>query len=348
MSATSTYILTKMAFGILAAALIAIVLLGGCGQKDPTQPLTGAIFVSSDTTGAAILLDGEDTHQVTPDTLKGIAIGPHVVKVHLEGFISSPESLAVQVSSGQVAEAFFGMNKVAGSRRVVLLEHFTWVNCSPCTTANKIINGVLEAFGPGKVVGIEYHPWPPDPFYDAAASENTTRKIYYGVSSVPALFVDGVVSPGTTDSLGMAEAVNDRLNQTPPAAVVVTDTVVGQSWAGTARVIGLTDVVASDVRGFFVVLEREIHLDQAPGANGERDFYFVMRKILPEANGEIMNIAAGDTLTISQETDLHPDWDPTQIFSVYFVQDYLSKEVLQAGTSLPAETPRLSLIRSLR
>jgi hypothetical protein len=321
----------KMVFGFLGAALVAAALLGGCGQKDPTSPPTGAIFVSSSIPGAAIFLNGVDSHRVTPDTLKNVAVGSHVVTVQMAGFISSPESYEVEVSIGQVAEVVFLLSR----RRVVLLEHFTWVYCLPCPVTNAIINGLLAELGPENVVGIEYHPFPPDPFYDAASLENITRKNYYQVSGVPALFVDGLLSPGETDSLGMVAAVETRMDQLPPAAVEVTDTVTGQHWAGTARIIGFSDVQASDVRGFFVVLEREVHYNQPPGNNGEKDFYYVMRKMLPDASGEILNISAGDTLTSSLECDLHPDWDPAQIYSLYFVQDYLSKEVLQAGTSMP-------------
>jgi hypothetical protein len=305
-------------------------LFGGCGQKNPTQALTGFIFVSSSVPGAMILLDGVDTHQATPDTLKDVPIGSHTISLHLEGYVSSPQE--VTVSAGQVVGAVFVMS----GARVVLLEHFTSVNCVPCPPTNEIINGLLETLGPEKVVGIEYHPWPGDPFYDAASFENITRNNYYAVSSIPVLFMDGVISPGSTDSLAMVAAVESRLAEPSPVIIAVTDTVTGSTWRGTARIIGLENVISSDLRGFFVVLEREIHLSQAPGINGEKDFYYVMREIRPQAHGEDgMNVAAGDTLYRLEETELQPEWNGEQIFSVYFLQDYLSKEVLAAGTSMP-------------
>ncbi|MFC1683276.1 PEGA domain-containing protein [Candidatus Zixiibacteriota bacterium] len=335
MSVRFRHILYRIMIGLLALAASASILLNGCGQKDPTQPLTGKIYVLSDSTGATIILDGEDTGQVTPDTLSEVAIGPHVVKVRLSGFVSAPESLTVQVNSGQVVEALFALNEVAGSRRLVLLEHFTSVNCGPCPEANEVINGVLEDLGSDWVIGVEYHPWPADPFYNAASPENIARNNYYGVTTIPVLFVGGLSSPDADDSLAIVTAVEARSEITPQVAITVTDTVAGQSWSGAARLIGLEDVVSSDLRGFFVVLEREIHMAQAPGTNGEKDFYYVMRKILPDPAGEVLNISSGDTLTIFRETDLHPDSDPDQIYSIYFIQDYLGKEVLQAGTTLP-------------
>jgi hypothetical protein len=325
----NTGILARLVLGSFAVALIVMALFGGCGQKNPTQALTGFIFVSSSIPGAVIFLDGADTHQATPDTLKDVPIGSHTVSLHLEGYMSSPQDVTVSV--GQVAQAVFVMS----GARVVLLEHFTSVNCVPCPPTNEIINGLLETLGLEKVVGIEYHPWPGDPFYDAASFENITRNNYYAVSSIPVLFMDGVISPGPTDSLAMVAAVESRLAEPSPVIIAVTDTVTGSTWRGTAQIIGLENVVSSDLRGFFVILEKEIHLSQPPGTNGEKDFYFVMRKILPQAFGEVLNVAAGDTLTKFQEFDLQPDWDPTQIFTVYFLQDYNTKEVLAAGTSMP-------------
>ncbi|KPL18001.1 MAG: hypothetical protein AMJ92_09995 [candidate division Zixibacteria bacterium SM23_81] len=328
-------IAVKIILGGLAVALFAMALFSGCGQKNPTQPLTGFIFVSSSIPGAAIFLDEEDSQQVTPDTLKDVPIGSHTVRVDLEGYVSSPQEVTVSV--GQVVEAVFIMS----SARVVLLEHFTSVNCMPCPATNEIINGLLETLGPEKVVGLEYHPWEGDPFYEAASFENITRNTYYGVSTIPVLFVDGVISPGSTDSLAMFAAVESRLAEPSPAIIAVTDTVTGSTWRGTARIIGLENVVSSDLRGFFVILEREIHLSQAPGINGEKDFYYVMREIRPQAHGEEgMNVAAGDTLYRLEETELQPGWNGEQILSVYFLQDYLSKEVLAAGSSMYAGLSR--------
>jgi hypothetical protein len=319
----------------LVCGLTAIILWDGCGQKNPTRPITGMIYVVSDSTGAAVYLDGDDTGQVTPDTLKEVPQGTHVVKVRLTGFVSLPESVVVEVGGGELSQASFVMMLLAGSAKLVLLEHFTSVNCGPCPEANEIINGVLATLGPEQVLGIEYHPWPADPFYDAAPEENISRSNFYAVSSVPRMFVDGITSPQPTDSAAIVQGVEDRLNTAAPVAITVTDTAVGSSWSGTADLLGLSNTTATDLRGYFVVLEREVNYDSPPGTNGERDFYYVMRAILPSANGEQISIGAGASLRVQEETDLHPDVDADEIYSVYFIQDYVSKEIYQAGSSLP-------------
>lgn len=74
-----------------------------------SAPSTGAIAVTSAPETAAIRLDGLATGLVTPDTLRGLAPGEHVVRASLPGYTSSPESLSVVVVAGGVAAAHFAL-----------------------------------------------------------------------------------------------------------------------------------------------------------------------------------------------------------------------------------------------
>ncbi|MBI4543765.1 MAG: PEGA domain-containing protein [Gemmatimonadetes bacterium] len=69
--------------------LLAIVLLlglGGCREADrPLGPVTsGPLLVDSDPAGAQIVVDGQATGRVTPDTLRQLEVGPHTITVRLE------------------------------------------------------------------------------------------------------------------------------------------------------------------------------------------------------------------------------------------------------------------------
>jgi thiol-disulfide isomerase/thioredoxin len=68
---------------------------------------TGAIAVTSDPAGAAILLDHGLTGTATPDTLFDVAAGDHVVSVMQSGYLTSPESLVVTVEEDQMSSAEF-------------------------------------------------------------------------------------------------------------------------------------------------------------------------------------------------------------------------------------------------
>ncbi len=69
----------------------------------------GSIFVSSDTTGAEILLDNVDTHRQTPDTLINVRVGSHQVKVEMGGYLSSPRSIIVEVKADTTIEVSFSL-----------------------------------------------------------------------------------------------------------------------------------------------------------------------------------------------------------------------------------------------
>jgi hypothetical protein len=78
-----------LAYAILAA--------GGCGHEAPVyQP--GSIFVTSEPAGATILLDGQETALVTPDTLTGLEPGSYLISVDLAGYPVSPAVRTVTVS----------------------------------------------------------------------------------------------------------------------------------------------------------------------------------------------------------------------------------------------------------
>jgi len=57
----------------------------------------GSIWVSSNPSGGDILLDHVLTGLVTPDTLRGVPVGEHVISVTKEGFITAPDSVSISV-----------------------------------------------------------------------------------------------------------------------------------------------------------------------------------------------------------------------------------------------------------
>jgi len=96
--------------------LFAALMMASCGIKQPVENIeqqkTGKIFVVSQPDSALIFLDGENTFQYTPDTLKGIAPGRHIIHVQREGFKPLQDSIAVQVREDSVANVMFTLEKL--------------------------------------------------------------------------------------------------------------------------------------------------------------------------------------------------------------------------------------------
>ncbi|MGB2697484.1 MAG: redoxin domain-containing protein [Candidatus Zixiibacteriota bacterium] len=80
----------------------------GCSTKKSTPPEEfGSIFVKSTISDAKILLDNSDTGKQTPDTLFDIKAGSHLIEVEMDGYLSSPQSIVVEVEADKVVQASF-------------------------------------------------------------------------------------------------------------------------------------------------------------------------------------------------------------------------------------------------
>jgi len=318
---------------------LVVLLLVGCGQKDPIVAggETGSIFVTSSVDGATISLDGLPTEKVTPDTLKDIPVGDHEVSVEKTGYESDPSSLNVTVEVGKVKTASFTLTPAdVGLQRVVLLEDFSNTGCIPCVVSDSVVTEMLEFYGTGRLVGIQYHvswPYPGDPFYLAAREDNNARTSYYGVDGigVPFVVIDGVNTPAASDGGQIQQAIENRLISDSPVNLRVWNEVNGSSGHAGAEVIVMFEVPQGHFQLRFVLLEGDISHD-AP--NGLDHFDNVMRAMLPGTDGITLQLAAGDTLTLDQPYTVDSGWNVGNLSAVAFIQDEDTKEVLQAATSL--------------
>ena len=75
---------------------------------------TGSIHVNSTPSGAAVLIDDEETGDTTPCTLSEIEAGSHSVRVEKEGFVQ-PDDIWVNVVANAVAEVEFNLIPETGS-----------------------------------------------------------------------------------------------------------------------------------------------------------------------------------------------------------------------------------------
>ncbi|MBK9303360.1 MAG: PEGA domain-containing protein [bacterium] len=84
------------------ASLDVAVIAGAFATADFALDALGALAVSSDPAGAAILLDGAETGHVTPHTFDVVA-GDHLVELRLAGYTDPLETREVSVLPGETA-----------------------------------------------------------------------------------------------------------------------------------------------------------------------------------------------------------------------------------------------------
>ena len=229
-----------------------------------------------------------------------------------------------------------GLKATAQNERVLLFECFTNTSCGPCASQNPALDALINNNG-DRIAAIKYHMnWPGanDPMYLHNTVDNDARKGVYSVNSVPHTVVDGIRFANVPGNLNQ-NMVNNWLNITSPLEMRLSYELDENANIITVHVMGrATSAITGSCKLYVGVIEKEIHYTSAPGANGERDFYSVMKKLLPTASGTyIGDMAEGDYFAYTFTWEWANVYNVDQLDAIAWVQNQNSKEVFQACRS---------------
>jgi hypothetical protein len=178
--------------------------------------------------------------------------------------------------------------------RYTLIEVFTSSTCPPCTPANANLKNILaqnDAQG-GKYTLIKYQMnWPGtgDPYY---TTEGNTRRGVYGLNSVPYLLMDASYKSSPTHAqLLAAQAVASNVE------ITGTFTVHGETVNATVHVRPTVNISeGNNLRLYVAIVEKRTERNKK--TNGESEFFQVMKKFMPDANGIALgNLTANQIVT---------------------------------------------------
>lgn len=215
------------------------------------------------------------------------------------------------------------------ARRLVLCEEFTNVGCGPCARFAPALDGMLKK-RLGDVVAIKYHynfPDASDPYYLNEPEDVKARASYYGIEGVPTVFFDG--NRGTTSGDYLDNYVDILSGKKQTVDLQVKASLKDHHLAVEAAVTPLEDIPSGDIRTFVAVVEEWKVFDKA-FSNGEREFFYVMQKMLPDGRGFKLDggLTKGRTFNVPVSWDVKHFYDETQLGIVTFVQNMTTKEVL--------------------
>ena len=230
--------------------------------------------------------------------------------------------------------SFFLQNVFAGDR-MVLVERFTSSTCPPCASNNPIMDAFLLSQNPEQITGISYHMnWPApgnDPMFLYNQSDNTARRTYYAVNSIPQAFMDGIQNIQPAYNQGTLLAYfNARKDILSPVTIIVTDSTYGDSMFVKVLIYCETPPASPNVTVHIAILEKLIHYSSPPGTNGETDFRDVMRKMLPSASGTPLTLLPGRTYIIEKRIYKDTLWQTNQLAALVFLQSG-NKEIVNAA-----------------
>ncbi len=230
----------------------------------------------------------------------------------------------------------FSLKVSAQNERVLLFECFTNTGCGPCAQQNPALDALINA-NADRVAAIKYHmSWPSanDPMYLHNTTDNDARRGVYNVNSVPHTVVDGIrfgnIPSGLTQNM-----VNNWLNIESPYEMRLSYEVDEAANLITVHVMGqASTAIEGSLRLYVGVIEKAIHFNSAPGPNGEKDFYSVMKKLLPSASGtNLGSVEASDYFAYTFTWELANIYDMNQLDAIAWIQNFNTKEVYQACKS---------------
>lgn len=235
--------------------------------------------------------------------------------------------------------------------KVILVEQFTnngSSNSGP-SEANKVSNAQVNNFiglpkTTNEIVKVQYHVGFPGPNIDRLYQDNTidasARAAYYGITNTPYTLMNAIRQAGDfynpPDPPGTSWAPNLFSQLSLAAPKIRIDTIftsnentdsIEDSLTITTRFTALENIPPG-MAIHIVVVEREI--DAVTGTNGETNFTYVMKKMLPSALG----YRYGSAISTGFTDLIKVHWVPRaynldSLSVVVFAQQEISKEVYQ-------------------
>lgn len=224
------------------------------------------------------------------------------------------------------------------ARRFVLIEHFTQASCGPCAQTNPGFDQNIINPNPDKVHHISYHTsWPgTDPMYNHNSLESGARTTFYSITGVPSFVTVGnPLHPSAYSA--WQDQIDKMVEDGSPLKLTVTEKDNGSSREVRVVVANVSAAATPALNLRTAIIEHEVKYATAPGTNGEKDFPDVFRKMLPNTTGEtVPALAPGESAEFTYAYDILTEWKPEEIYTIAFVQNDATKEVLNSGSSRDA------------
>ena len=210
------------------------------------------------------------------------------------------------------------------TQRTPMIEHFSSSTCGPCVAVNTAMKA-LTANPQGEFTYTKYTSNGPglgDPYF---TDEGGTRMTYYNVLGVPQTFLDGA-------DQGYVAVTEDnfiaRRNEAAFANVRGAFNIEGNIITVTADFMSYFDM--DNIRAFVTVNEKPTIGNVS--TNGETEFHHVMMKMLENAEGNIMNINAGEYQRLEFTYDMSSTnvEDMNDLEVALWLQDYETKEIFNS------------------
>lgn len=259
-------------------------------------------------------------------------VGGYEIKV----WANNINGLADEVPTNDVYSKNVTVSK-ALSERMVLLENYVNASCIACEFADPHFDGLV--FGsPGRMAPISFHaPFSGlDPMFLDNPDDVLGRAAFTGVLGAPTAYVEGGLYNGFTAQLETVHLNEFKARPTVMSFGINEHLLTGATGEPDVAHIEvvlepLVHLPSENLRLQVVITEHLVHYDLPPGTTGLQDFYFVMRKMLPDFEGTAIPVQ-----TVDMNGRYHFSYEipgfvaADQLRTIVFVEDTVTKEIVQA------------------
>jgi hypothetical protein len=218
--------------------------------------------------------------------------------------------------------------------KMLLVEHFTNSSGKTSKTDDQYLDDLTNV-NRNDMVAIHYHTAFPgtDDFNTLNIADPSARSLFYGVDQVPYSVLSGNKYIGNTQALRQSIVDTVFLNKAKFKLTIDTPFATGgNTYSIKIRATAVSSV--SDPTALYVALvERTVAGSNVTAANGQTNFEWVMRKLVPDAAGTSISDAWAPS-TVKDFTftsSLDKVFDAKQVGVIAFIQNKLTKEVYQSS-----------------
>lgn len=231
----------------------------------------------------------------------------------------------------------------AGSQRVITTEVFTSASCGYCAPSNELLVNYVNSNPEKPMIPLTFrYNFGSDIMYNMNPSMYKARANFYGFSGVPHFFINGTqVIGGYTPQIPniIEQEVQKHANEISPITIEIDETKTGNVMDFTVSVSSDEELSGKTLR---ICAVEYHHFYENAGSNSEKDFYYIVREMFPNANGEMISLEAGETKTFEYSYNINASmFNVDKMYVVAFIQNDGTREVLQAATSLNMIKPNV-------
>jgi len=300
---------------------------------DVVYSIDGTTSTTYNVSGINVATNG--TYNFTHDVPYTATLGLHNVEVTISN-----------VNNGTPAETNMADNVLQkkinvasqATQKIPLYEEFTSSTCAPCATFNSnSFNSAYLTSNVGHFTLIKYQmnwPAPGDVYY---TDEGGVRRDYYGVNAVPALFLDGVDGDYPSNPANLQTDL-DTAYGSPAYFGLAARYFIDPTTHAINVTVDVNPYLTGNYKLHCAVVEKTT--TNNVGNNGETEFYNVMMKMVPNADGANVNLTADTPATYYLASTLHGTnvEDYTDLEVVVFLQDEGGKNVMQSAVATVASS----------